>query len=440
MSKISFVLVALILALLTVGCTDNVSVPDKKTTGCSPDMVNIDNRFCIDRYEYPNKSNEYPVVNVDWNKASKICQREGKRLCSQDEWIYACQSAKGSKFPYGNAYRNFCNDSDKYRKSKRKVSFTLNQLQKTLDLLNHSYPTKCSKNNTSLINSIRYFLALQIRFVKANDAINAVKDKSKNNGRQETILKNLAFTAEEYNSILAEINFLKKEMKRYDNTVNFKSLSIKDYSSNLEMLIQLEKNDLYTHEKDDQIQNNKLQILYAQNRIHIISALTINSPNDLEKLCRTNFNVIKKSLEEFTKDIYEKNLAILRYEDIKQINETIIPEIDNDKKMIFSNVLYALERRIIMEYDQEKAILSFQKTHFKSGENNKCITEQGVMDMVGNVYEWTGITEKDATYRGGASNEGSGTNFKQCAPILFTNANSGKTNTYLPDIGFRCCK
>jgi hypothetical protein len=47
--------------------------------------------FCIDRYEYPNAYGELPLVAVTFSEAEKYCKLEQKRLCSENEWTFACE-------------------------------------------------------------------------------------------------------------------------------------------------------------------------------------------------------------------------------------------------------------------------------------------------------------------------------------------------------------
>jgi len=49
-------------------------------------------RFCIDVFEFPNRPCELPFVFVTPPQALAICQAEGKRLCTQDEWNLACRA------------------------------------------------------------------------------------------------------------------------------------------------------------------------------------------------------------------------------------------------------------------------------------------------------------------------------------------------------------
>ena len=60
--------------------------------------------FCIDRYEYPNKRGQYPLIFVSWYEARDMCKEQGKRLCNEDEWTFACEGEEGRPYPYGNGY------------------------------------------------------------------------------------------------------------------------------------------------------------------------------------------------------------------------------------------------------------------------------------------------------------------------------------------------
>jgi sulfatase modifying factor 1 len=58
-------------------------------------------RYCIDRYEYPNRAGDKPVVAVSWIEAGELCAAEGKRLCGAEEWTLACEGPERLPFPYG---------------------------------------------------------------------------------------------------------------------------------------------------------------------------------------------------------------------------------------------------------------------------------------------------------------------------------------------------
>ncbi|MDZ7815135.1 MAG: SUMF1/EgtB/PvdO family nonheme iron enzyme [Planctomycetota bacterium] len=78
-----------------------------KTLKCPADMVQVDN-FCIDRYEYPNKKGSIPMNYVDWYRAKELCEQQGKRLCSEDEWIRACHTSgepgQYNRYSYGDKF------------------------------------------------------------------------------------------------------------------------------------------------------------------------------------------------------------------------------------------------------------------------------------------------------------------------------------------------
>ncbi len=57
--------------------------------------------FCIDRFEYPDQKGEYPWIMVNWYEAEDLCEEEGKRLCTEDEWTFACEGEEAMPYPYG---------------------------------------------------------------------------------------------------------------------------------------------------------------------------------------------------------------------------------------------------------------------------------------------------------------------------------------------------
>ncbi|MEL6180900.1 MAG: SUMF1/EgtB/PvdO family nonheme iron enzyme [Myxococcota bacterium] len=58
-------------------------------------------RFCIDRYEYPNRKGAHPPTLVDAWDAAAMCRAKGKRLCWEDEWTAACEGSGRTPYPYG---------------------------------------------------------------------------------------------------------------------------------------------------------------------------------------------------------------------------------------------------------------------------------------------------------------------------------------------------
>lgn len=69
--------------------------------------------YCIDTFEYPNKRGVAPTVNVGFADAKRLCEAQGKRLCSESEWERSCKGPGGARWPYGNGFdANACNTED----------------------------------------------------------------------------------------------------------------------------------------------------------------------------------------------------------------------------------------------------------------------------------------------------------------------------------------
>jgi sulfatase modifying factor 1 len=80
-------------------------------------------RFCIDRYEWPNQKGELPALLVSWLDARKQCEGIGKRLCTEDEFNFACEGE--AMLPYTYGYERDpakCNIDRPYRKRERKLA------------------------------------------------------------------------------------------------------------------------------------------------------------------------------------------------------------------------------------------------------------------------------------------------------------------------------
>ncbi len=58
-------------------------------------------QFCIDMYEYPNRKGHYPIIGFTWYEAVSACDERGARLCSEDEWTFACEGEDALPYPYG---------------------------------------------------------------------------------------------------------------------------------------------------------------------------------------------------------------------------------------------------------------------------------------------------------------------------------------------------
>jgi formylglycine-generating enzyme required for sulfatase activity len=72
--------------------------------------------FCMDRFEYPNKVGEWPRVLTSWRNAKKMCEAEGKRLCTEDEFNFACEGPEMLPYLYGyDRDATKCNFDKEYR-------------------------------------------------------------------------------------------------------------------------------------------------------------------------------------------------------------------------------------------------------------------------------------------------------------------------------------
>jgi formylglycine-generating enzyme required for sulfatase activity len=79
---------------------------------CPDDMVAIDD-FCMDRYEAPNVAGEKPLAMQTAPDGESWCNAHGKRLCTEAEWVRACQGPNLLPYPYGTTYRKGTCDDDK---------------------------------------------------------------------------------------------------------------------------------------------------------------------------------------------------------------------------------------------------------------------------------------------------------------------------------------
>lgn len=72
----------------------------KEPSECvSAKRVHLD--FCMDRYEYPNVPGELPQVLTSWEQAKKLCEGQGKRLCLEPEFNFACEGPDMLPYVYG---------------------------------------------------------------------------------------------------------------------------------------------------------------------------------------------------------------------------------------------------------------------------------------------------------------------------------------------------
>jgi sulfatase modifying factor 1 len=78
--------------------------------------------FCVDRYEFPNKKGELPALLISWTDAKKTCEGLGKRLCTEDEFNFACEGEAMLPYTYGlERDPEKCSIDKQYRKRERKL-------------------------------------------------------------------------------------------------------------------------------------------------------------------------------------------------------------------------------------------------------------------------------------------------------------------------------
>ena len=58
-------------------------------------------RFCIDKFEYPNRKGVVPAVLVSFEEAERVCAVDEKRLCTFREWSFACEGESLLPYPTG---------------------------------------------------------------------------------------------------------------------------------------------------------------------------------------------------------------------------------------------------------------------------------------------------------------------------------------------------
>ncbi len=73
--------------------------------------------YCMDRFEFPNRVGELPRILTSWRQAKKLCEADGKRLCTADEFNFACEGPEMLPYVYGHERRSGdpCNTDREYR-------------------------------------------------------------------------------------------------------------------------------------------------------------------------------------------------------------------------------------------------------------------------------------------------------------------------------------
>lgn len=76
-------------------------IPEEELPGDELDM----GAFYIDLLPYPNESGAIPTTNVTREDAQRLCDAQGKRLCTELEWERACKGPDNFVYEYGDAYK-----------------------------------------------------------------------------------------------------------------------------------------------------------------------------------------------------------------------------------------------------------------------------------------------------------------------------------------------
>jgi formylglycine-generating enzyme required for sulfatase activity len=70
----------------------------------------------MDRYEFPNTPGQLPQVLTSWLQAAQLCEEQGKRLCGEAEFNFACEGPEMLPYVYGyNRDPSICNQDRDYR-------------------------------------------------------------------------------------------------------------------------------------------------------------------------------------------------------------------------------------------------------------------------------------------------------------------------------------
>jgi formylglycine-generating enzyme len=61
--------------------------------------------FFMDAFAYPGEEGAIPLTNVTHAEAQGLCDKQGKRLCTELEWERACKGPKNLTYEYGQRYQ-----------------------------------------------------------------------------------------------------------------------------------------------------------------------------------------------------------------------------------------------------------------------------------------------------------------------------------------------
>jgi formylglycine-generating enzyme len=106
---------------------DNRCLKFEKPTQCvstAPEPRRM--RYCMDRHEYPNKVGELPMTLVAWSEATRLCELQGKRLCTESEFTFACEGEEMRPYAVGfERDAEKCNIDKPYSKQHGKLKPSL---------------------------------------------------------------------------------------------------------------------------------------------------------------------------------------------------------------------------------------------------------------------------------------------------------------------------
>src|SRR5258708_38261390 len=95
---------------------DGENAEGRPRTGCPANMSRVGDMTCMDRFEAPNVRGGKPLVMQSATDAQAWCERRHKRLCTEDEWIAACEANDHRSYPYGTAHEESrCNDDKPWK-------------------------------------------------------------------------------------------------------------------------------------------------------------------------------------------------------------------------------------------------------------------------------------------------------------------------------------
>jgi formylglycine-generating enzyme len=101
-------------------------------------------RFCIDRYEWPNKVGVLPAFMASFRDATFACESQGKRLCDDTEWTLACEGPERQPYPYGTGFARddrACNIDKPYVWPRPEKIFNLDTQDEELERLDQREPS-----------------------------------------------------------------------------------------------------------------------------------------------------------------------------------------------------------------------------------------------------------------------------------------------------------